>query len=385
MRDKTIIGLNLSVFLMMIGVGMIVALLPQRIIELDGNGGNVGYLASMFALAYIVLQVPVGTMADRFGFKRFLALGYFLCFLTGLCYYFSAGSTTIFLSRLLQGAGEAPVWALAPALLSIKYASSKGSVMGSYNAVIHIGLTIGPILGVFLIKILEPRNLFLLYAFACLAGALLILWLVEDVRSEKGVEETFNLSNIAAMVKDASVFVALIGITLYGTGYGIFLTTMPAYLIEERGFDSVYIGIFFSLFYTAISISQLTTGRLCDRFGAKVFMVFGLFLASLGLGMSQLFPAPVEMLSALAASSAGLGVFYLASMIFLNDTVDERYKGTISGAYYLFWGIGMFFGPPLLSLSSRMRGADFSLVCYAALYLALSLVMAARFYRRREG
>ncbi len=35
-RDKTFWGLIGAVFLMMIGVGMIVALLPQRVIELDG-------------------------------------------------------------------------------------------------------------------------------------------------------------------------------------------------------------------------------------------------------------------------------------------------------------------------------------------------------------
>ena len=382
MKDKTLLGLNLSAFLMMIGVGMIVALLPQRIIELDGNGNNVGYLASMFAVAYIVLQIPVGAMADRFGFKRFLASGYFLCFLTGLCYYFSTGSAMIFLSRLLQGAGEAPVWALAPALLSIKYASSKGSVMGSYNAIIHIGLTMGPILGVFLIKFLAAKNLFLIYAFACLAGALLIAWLVDDIRPGKNAENIFNLANIMAMIKDSSVFAALLGITLYGTGYGIFLTTIPAYLIEEKGFDSTYIGIFFSLFYIAISISQLITGKLCDRFGAKIFMVSGLYLASLGLAATQLLPAAAGTLSALTISSIGLGIFYLASMIFLNDAVDERYKGTISGAYYLFWGIGMFLGPPLLSLSSRINGADLSLACYAGLYLALSAAMAILFSRR---
>ena len=383
MKDKTLWGLNLSAFLMMIGVGMIVALLPQKIIELDGNGNNVGYLASTFAAAYIVLQLPVGAMADKFGFKRFLALGYFLCFLTGLCYYFSSGSAMIFLSRLLQGTGEAPVWALAPALLSLKYASSKGTAVGSYNAVIHIGLTIGPILGVLLIRVLAPENLFLLYAFACLAGAVLTIWLVDDVHAEENMGDTFNISNIAAMIKESSVFIALAGITLYGSGYGIFLTTMPAYLIEERGFSPAYIGIFFSLFYIAISISQLITGRLCDRFGAKVFMIFGLFLASLGLGASQLSTTAAGMLSALTISSIGLGIFYLASMIFLNDTVDERYKGTISGAYYLFWGVGMFFGPPLLSLSSARGGADFSLRCYAALYLALSAVMAIRFYRKQ--
>ncbi|MDR3279984.1 MAG: MFS transporter [Synergistaceae bacterium] len=72
--DKTLLGLNISVFLMMIGVGMIVALLPQKIIALDGHGRNVGYLASMFAISYIVLQIPIGALADKYGFKKFLIL-----------------------------------------------------------------------------------------------------------------------------------------------------------------------------------------------------------------------------------------------------------------------------------------------------------------------
>jgi MFS family permease len=377
MRDKTLLGLNLSVFLMMIGVGMIVALLPQRIIELDGSGQNVGYLASMFAIAYIVLQVPVGTMADRFGFKLFLVIGYVLCFLTGLCFYFSNSSMTIFLSRLLQGAGEAPIWALAPALLSVKYASSKGSVMGSYNAVLHIGLTLGPILGIVLAGIWPPKSLFLLYAFACLSGAFFTCWLVDDVRPAKKLAGSFNISGILNLTKDSNVFLALLGITLYGTGYGIFLTTMPAYLLQEKGFDATYIGVFFSLFYVAISISQVITGKLSDRFGPNIFMVFGLMLASLGLAITP-FLDFIGILFMLTIASLGLGVFYLASMIFLNETVDESFKGTISGAYYLFWGIGMFFGPPALSVISSYSGYTISLTVYALLFIIVAVAMAIK-------
>lgn len=377
MKDKTLWRLNLAVFLMMAGVGMIVALLPQRIIGLGGSGDSVGYLASTFAAAYIVLQVPIGALADRFGFKHFLALGYFLCFLTGLCYYFSSRPATIFLSRLLQGAGEAPIWALAPALLSLKYTSSKGSVMGSYNAVIHIGLTAGPILGVLLIKELAPESLFLIYASACLIGALLVIGLVDDVSPRKGTVGGVNLAKIAEMLKDPLVFITLLGITLYGTGYGIFLTTIPVYLIEEKGFDASSVGIFFSLFYVAISASQLITGRLSVRFGASVLMVLGLFLAALGLGAVPALPSR-ELLAALASAGMGLGIFYLASMIFLNGAVDERYKGTVSGAYYLFWGIGMFFGPPALSACFLVKGAETSLRCYSLIYLALGLLMAVK-------
>jgi len=57
-RDRTLIGLNLAVFLMMLGVGMIVALLPQRVIDLTGSSDTVGYLASAFAVSYIMFNYP---------------------------------------------------------------------------------------------------------------------------------------------------------------------------------------------------------------------------------------------------------------------------------------------------------------------------------------
>ena len=211
---------------MMIGVGMIVALFPQRIIDFDGDGRRVGYVASMFALSYIAFQVPVGALADRFGFKRFIALGYLLCFFAGLGYYFSSGSIMIFLGRLIQGAGEAPVWALAPALLSVKFSSDKGSAIGLYNAICYVGLTAGPILSVFLINRWRYENMFLLYAFACLAGAVLTLWLVEDVRPNGESPGKVDFSGVREMTRDGAALLTLIGITVYGAGYGVFVTAL---------------------------------------------------------------------------------------------------------------------------------------------------------------
>ncbi|PKL04225.1 MAG: hypothetical protein CVV54_06895 [Synergistetes bacterium HGW-Synergistetes-1] len=193
----------------------------------------------------------------------------------------------------------------------------------------------------------------------------------------KKLAGSFNISGILNLTKDSNVFLALLGITLYGTGYGIFLTTMPAYLLQEKGFDATYIGVFFSLFYVAISISQVITGKLSDRFGPNIFMVFGLMLASLGLAITP-FLDFIGILFMLTIASLGLGVFYLASMIFLNETVDESFKGTISGAYYLFWGIGMFFGPPALSVISSYSGYTISLTVYALLFIIVAVAMAIK-------
>ena len=247
--------------------------------------------------------------------------------------------------------------------------------MGTYNAVLHIGLTAGPVLGVYLIRIWRPATLFLLYAFACLAGAALIYLLADDVRPKDKLAGSFSLSGILSLSKQSKAFFALLGITLYGAGYGIFLTSMPVYLRQEKGFSFENIGVFFSLFYVAISFSQIVTGKLSDKLGSGVFMILGLLVASLCLALTPLLVFP-GVFAILAVASLGLGVFYLSSMLFLNETVGEELKGTISGAYYLFWGIGMFFGPPILSELSAHVGFSASLIAYASLLLITSASMA---------
>ena len=87
-RYISVIALNCSVFVLMCGVGMIVALLPQRIIALSGSISQVGYLASAFAVSYLLVQLPIGRLADLLGFKGFLIGG-----VHAVCVY---GSTVLF-------------------------------------------------------------------------------------------------------------------------------------------------------------------------------------------------------------------------------------------------------------------------------------------------
>ena len=373
-NKKTFIGLNLSVFIMMLGVGMIMALLPKRIIVLTGSGATVGYLASAFAISYIILQVPIGNLSDRYGFKFFLFLGYLICFITGVMYYFSNHANLYFLGRVFQGMGEAPIWALAPALLSIKYPNSKGKVIGIYNASIHIGLTIGPLLGILLSNYLIGNKPFLFYAGVCLIGALILLFSVEKVNHDEFQEkQTINFRNIIELVTTRNSLAALFGITLYGAGYGIFLTTIPSFLIINKNFNQTFVGIFFSLFYIAISISQIITGVLSDKMGRKIFMIVGLLIASFGIAIFSELNQPLISV-ALTIASLGLGIFYLSSMAFLNEVVPNLLKGTISGAYYLFWGIGFFFGPIIIGQMTK-SGSSLGYQLFSAFLLIEALIL----------
>ncbi len=383
-RYKSLIALNLSAFLLMLGIGMIMALLPQRIMDLSNSVSMVGYLACVFAVPYVLLQVPVGNLADKMGFKTLLTIGYVLCGLTGLLYYLAETPAFLFLGRLLQGAGEVPVWALAPALLSLQYPKIKGRVMGVYNACFHLGLAAGPLVGILLVQVTgRTDTAFAFYAIVSFVGGLIIHLLVDDSNTETS-KERLDLDNILALLLDRQSLVVLAGIALYGTGYGLAGTLVPAFLISVKGFDRASIGLFFSLFYVAISLSQIVAGPLSDRRGRRGVMVWGMVLAASGL---LLFPSLQQpwINGALMLASLGLGVFYVSSIVYLNEKSLDSSKGSISGAYYFFWGLGYFLGPLIAGRLGNLMDQRISFYLLSGLLLVEAICLIVVGTRWRES
>jgi MFS family permease len=241
---------------------------------------------------------------------------------------------------------EVPIWALGPALLSRRYANTKGKAIGIYNASFHLGLSAGPLLGMLLGQMVGQNNpAFLFYAVVSFAGGLLVYAFVENPRLSEGIHlEQFDLNHILTFVTNRLTLVVLIGIALYGAGYGLAVTIIPAFLISVKGFSQASISLSFSLFYIAISLSQLIAGPVSDKKGRQGFMVCGLILAAAGLALFSPLQQPWINVS-LTVASLGLGMFCVSSLAYLNECVSDSHRGTISGAYYLFWGLGYFLGP----------------------------------------
>jgi len=77
---------------------------------------------------------------------------------------------------------------------------------------------------------------FIFYAVVCFSGALIIHFSVENITENKTLQDAMNLQNIISLAANKETFIALLRITLYGAGYGIFLTILPAFLISTKGF-----------------------------------------------------------------------------------------------------------------------------------------------------
>jgi MFS family permease len=377
----SIIGLNLSVFVFMFGVGMIVPLLPQKIITFTGSLKTVGYLASAFAVPFVLLQFPIGRLSDRYGVRRFLLGGYLVCAVSGLIYCFSHTQEMVFLGRLLQGIGEASLWALAPALLSMLYPAAKGKVIGIYNASLHLGLTLGSAFGILMAGVWVRNEPFVLFALSGVLGAFLIFVTVKDPGAEGSVvDAALDKDGFKTLLAHPGTLAVFSGIILYGAGYGISLTVLPGFLIQEKGFTQAQVGGFFTLFYVGISLSQIITGPVSDRHGRTKTMILGLLMITAGLGM---FPGRDGWLIYpwLFLASFGLGVFCISALSWLNNSVGDSLKGTISGSFYLFWGIGFFAGPAALGAFGEAARGFTGFHVLAVLFLLQAFVQWVLGYR----
>ncbi len=205
--------LSVSATLLMIGVGMIVARLPQRVYSMTGSLESVGLVASIFAFAYLLAQMPISALSDRLGAKRFLIIGYLLCAVSGVVFYFTETAVGIFLGRAIQGIGEAPVWALGPAVLSLAYPLTKGRVIGTYNAAIHIGLTAGPVLGLLVAPKGQGGLPFLIFAVLCLIAGLCVLFFLKPVAIHLGQPRP-NLGQLVSLLRQRQTLILLLGVLL---------------------------------------------------------------------------------------------------------------------------------------------------------------------------
>lgn len=373
--SKSFVTLNIAVFFLMSGVGTTVALLPQRVFQLSGSVLDVGMLAAVFAVPFLMAQLPIGKWSSQYGNQIILILGYACCGLSGLLFYFSESMSYLVVGRIVQGLGEAPVWALVPAILATRFPAEKGKAVGIYNASIHLGLAAGGVQGIFMSQIWKNNEGFLLFAGVGFLGCLLVFFFVRDTSPQGNFDSNKKISlRLDGLLNRVEQRMALMGVMAYGAGYGTLISLVPAFLLAERGYDQGKVSIFFFCFYLALGASQALAGPWSDRKGRKHVMVCGFFLASLGLAVFVSFEHSWVLVFAVLASF-GFGVFCVASFTFLSESVSAEYRGIVSGAYYGFWGIGYFAGPLVLGTLTENLGFQQSFVAFSILLSAIALAI----------
>lgn len=180
-RDPQFFVLAVAMFMMMVGIMIIFAFLPEYKIRLDASELSLSIAVSAYVFVRVLFQTPMGVISDRMGRKRMVAYGLLLNvpIVIGLAY--ADNITELIILRALQGismaAVETPVMALAVELTGGRAVSSRVSIITAAQAG---GMALGPLLGGLLAGYVSFRTPFYLCAALILLSFFLVLAKVKE-------------------------------------------------------------------------------------------------------------------------------------------------------------------------------------------------------------
>lgn len=240
---------------------------PVMLKELHMDAGVMGLALSAFYFSYILFMVPVGRFADKYGAKKALGWAAALWSLASASTGLINGLYGLIMARLFVGAGETAGNPLSAKVINENFQSSqRATATGFCLSGTKLGMAAVPIVMGYLLTTLNWR-----WAFV-ITGVSSLLWCVcwyffykENVVQTK-VETNSPKAKIPWKQFLTNRTVLGLMITKFFLDYlwVLFVSWLPAYLVMEKGFSIIKMGLYASIPWVLSFAAQPAMGYFSD-------------------------------------------------------------------------------------------------------------------------
>ncbi|WP_062352374.1 MFS transporter [Bacillus kwashiorkori] len=380
-QKKALPVLFLVMFLVMVGFGIIIPVIPFYAEKLGADATELGLLMAVYSLMQFIFSPLWGKVSDKIGRKPVIMIG-----ISGLAlsFFLMAISTKLwmlFLARIVGGllsAANMPTVTAYVADVTSPENRSKG--MGMIGAAVGLGFIFGPAIG----GIFSKTNLnlpFFIAGFSSIITFFLVLLLLkESLPNEKRQFHKKAISRWAAFTGSNSVlFVLQLFISLSLAGLE---ATFAYFSAEKAGLDSTQLGYVFMIMGLAGAIVQGgLIGPLTKKFGEARVIQAGIIVSASGFALILLTKDFTTAAIYITIFGLGNGVIRptISTLLTKNSTSG---LGSVTGLLSSFDSLGRIIGPPLggalFDLGSGLPYISGTILSVFALFLF-------QLYKRREN
>lgn len=382
--------LFLTVFIHLLGFGIIIPLLPYYAETYGASGLTVGLLTTSFSLMQFLFAPLWGRLSDRIG-RRPVLIGSLL--VTGVSYVAFATASSLpmlFASRMLAGAAGAVISTAQAYVADTTSQAERTKGMGLIGAAFGMGFIFGPAIGGSLSHWGFAVPAYAAAALASVAAVFAYFRLREslprEVRAERAAgPDRPGVTMLGALRRPriGPVLVTFFVATLCFAGMEAVLA-----LFCERtyGLGPSHIG--YLLAYVGIVAATLQAGfvgKLAKRFGERTLARSGLLLIGAGFVVSGLAPPFAIFLVAMGAVAVGSGLSNPSLSGLVSIATPPEEQGSILGFYQSLGSLGRAVGPFLGGLTFDHLGPGAPLWLAGAVLGGLVLYAARLPGRERAG
>jgi MFS transporter, DHA1 family, tetracycline resistance protein len=354
-ETRVVVIVFFTVFLDLVGFGIIIPFLPLYVKSMGGTAETVGFLFASFSLTQLVATPILGRISDRLGRRRVVLVS--LAGNAVSMVLFAVASDLrylplLFASRVLAGATAGNIAACQAAVADVTQGSDRAKGMGRIGAGIGLGMVVGPVIGASATK-LGPS--FPPLAAAALATVDLVaaFFLMPETRrdSHPAREATPAASErpaptLGALLTEGRVaaVLALYFLTfLYMTTIQVALPLLASARLQWTEGDIARVFGLFGLI--GLVIQGIFIGQLTRVFGARRLVVTGALSSMAGLSMIAEAHSSALLVGGLALLGIGLGVTNPVLSTLASEYAGSERQGVVLGFAQSSGGLARTVGP----------------------------------------
>ncbi|HEV3063904.1 MAG TPA: MFS transporter [Chthoniobacterales bacterium] len=339
--------LFLTVFIDMVGFGIVVPVLPLYTERFGASPFTTGLLLAVYSGMGFIFSPVVGALSDRIGRRSILLLST-IGQATG---FFIMGAATtllwLFIARTIDGIFGANVSATQAYVADVTPPQDRSRALGLLGAAFGLGFICGPMLGGVLSLISLSAPFYFAGALAAANAVLIFFILPESLPLEN--RSGLNRETFVTLFREgrgrvivplmAAYFFIMAGFSIMTAFFAIFTEDRFGYNASANGYIFAGVGVI------SVIVQGAMIGRLIKNFTEK-----GIALTGVALLACSLFALPlVQTLTTLLLVSTGIAV----GNSFINPTmnglvsrsVNKYWQGRVLGLMQACASLGRFFGP----------------------------------------
>lgn len=370
------------------------------------------WVVDAYVLALAAMLLSAGAIGDRVGPRRAFVAGLLLFGLASAACGLASDAGMLILARVAQGAAGALL--IPPSLALIAHAAHgddrrRASAVGWWTAAGGVSIAAGPVLGGLLVESLGWRWVFFVNLPVCVIGAVLTLAVAPPTSAKpkvpfdvpgqalavaavtllvggliEGGHRGWGGGPLAALVAGlllAAAFVlverrashpamplaafrrrpawtaVVVGSALNFTYYGL-IFVLSLYMLRTLHWSPSRAGLAFLPLTATFIVSNLLSGGLAARFGARRVTTVGVLIAACGYALTARLGAEsglLQMLPGFALIPGGMGLAIPALTSGLLASVDKHDAGAASGTLNACRQVG---GAAGVAIFGALAGTD---------------------------
>lgn len=389
--------LFLTVFIDLMGFGIVVPILAFVSKEYGASGMTLGLILGSFSLMQFLFSPLWGRLSDRIGRRPVLMISLFGNVLGFSCFALASNVFMLFATRMISGIASASIPAAQAYIADMTDESSRAKEMGRISMAFGLGLILGPPLGGLLSSLatdLTLRPTVLPGAAAALLSSLALVMAIFALPESRkpgapGAEaprwsfldnESWLILFRARALRLAAGALAVLMCTLASLSPILVLVGRDRFALTARE-----IGWLMGLMGVVVIALQLgAIHRMSRRFGDVKTGLIGAASLAAGLLLIPLTASRAVLIAATCLTGVGQGLCLPTMSAFISKVAPPSHRGGILGVSSSMTALARVIGPALVGLAYdalHTRGAIGSQVAV----VMIGIAMLARLLTVREA